>query len=69
MSGVMNSEWRIPKENEGADLPLTFTLSGMWAPGPGFWVESDETIWIIINLTKECKTRCLKHIVDAKLES
>ncbi len=36
----MNSEWRIPSENDGAEFLLTLTFSGMCAPGPGFCVES-----------------------------
>ena len=40
--GVMNSECLMPSENDGADCLLQETLSGQWAPGPGFCVESKE---------------------------
>ena len=40
MAGVTYSECRIPRENFGADGLFTDTFSGLWAPGPGFFVKS-----------------------------
>lgn len=42
MSGVTYSECRMPRENDGAAFLLAMTFSGVWAPGPGFCVESKE---------------------------
>lgn len=36
----MNSECRIPIENDGAFGFVAYTFSGLCAPGPGFNVES-----------------------------
>ena len=41
MSGDTYSECLIPRENLGAVGLFTDTFSGLWAPGPGFWVESE----------------------------
>ena len=41
--GQTYSECLTPIENEGAKrLVVAVALSGQWAPGPGFLVESDE---------------------------
>ena len=51
--GVMNSLWRIPSEKFGADGLFMYTFSGLWAPGPGFWVESVEEVskWVLLSIT------------------
>jgi hypothetical protein len=40
MRGQRYSECRIPIEKAGGLCLVTFTFSGLWAPGPGFWVVS-----------------------------
>ena len=46
MRGQTNSEWRIPREKEGALFRVDVHFSGLWAPGPGFCVASNRNIII-----------------------
>ena len=49
ISGVINSLWRIPRENDGAVFLFPYTFSGLCAPGPGFCVASVEKKEVSVN--------------------
>lgn len=53
ISGVINSLWRIPRENDGAVFLFPYTFSGLCAPGPGFCVASVEKKEVSVNQVVE----------------